>query len=236
MTYNEMVSYLAGRGTVITTPAEEGLRKYGRMLLAANRRVNLTAAMAEEELVRKHILDTLLALPYVPPDCRVIDVGSGGGLPGLPWAIVRQDLRVTLLESIGKKSAALSEMIALLGLTERVDVLTGRAEVIGQRAEYREQYDCAASRAVARLNVLAEYCLPFVRVSGVFLALKGPAVAEELREADRSISQLGGRVLETAQWQLPGGEERRSLVLTVKERATPGAYPRREGVPSKRPL
>ncbi|HSL93713.1 MAG TPA: 16S rRNA (guanine(527)-N(7))-methyltransferase RsmG [Bacillota bacterium] len=236
MTYEELRHALSQEGVPLSEEQLKSLELYISLLAAATRRMNLTAIEDEAEMVRKHLLDSLLVVPHLPSRGSLLDVGSGAGLPGIPLAVAVPGLRVTLLDSITKKVGFLKEAISGMSLGDRVKALSERAEKAGHFADMRESYDVVISRAVARLNVLSEYCLPFVRVGGRFLAMKGPAGEQEAAEAEEAIALLGGRIAGVHLWQLPGGGEQRSLVIIQKCKNTPIGYPRRDGLPAKNPL
>ncbi len=208
------------------------------LLLEANRRFNLTAIRDPAEAWPRHIVDSLtalFALQSLESGDRLIDVGAGGGLPGIPLAIARPDLQVTLLEATGKKARFLESCVEALGLTH-VSVVNDRAETIGQRSEHRQRYDVAVCRAIGPMNVLLELTMPLIRVGGMLVAMKGPKAEEELRACGDGLETLGaGQVNvfdaypEDAPWD--------TVIVTVcKERPTPQAYPRLPGVPKQSPL
>lgn len=210
---------------------------YERELLEWNRKFNLTAIRDEGTVRTKHFLDSLscvLAWKANPPD-RLVDVGTGAGFPGIPLKIIYPNMRLTLVESVGKKAMFCQHIVRVLGL-ENVEVIRGRAEELGQTPEHREQYDWAAARAVANLRVLAEYLLPFVRVGGSMLAQKSESGLAEAQAAEKALRVLGGKIRQLLPVTLPGVAEQRYLILIDKVAATPPAYPRRAGVPSKQPL
>lgn len=213
------------------------LNRYRSLLQEWNQSLNLTSITDVAEIYELHFLDSLSACSAVDMSevCSLIDVGSGAGFPGLVLAIVFPAIKVTLLESIKKKARFLQAVVDDLALSERVQVVCERAEVLGQQHIYREQYDVVVARAVARLAVLAEYCLPLVRLGGCFVAQKGPQVEEEVGEAAHCIAVLGGGEVRTWSWSLPSGASR-TLVRVNKQKRTPMVYPRRAGVPAKRPL
>lgn len=236
---------------------EQGLRKFGigasstqvkailrhlELVAEWNERVNLTAVTAGREMVLKHALDSasVLSAVSVGPGTRVMDVGSGAGFPGLTLRCLVPGIRLVLLESLNKRcrflEAASEELEKVLDLPGEVQVLWGRAEEAGQRVEFREQFDLVVARAVAELRILSEYCLPFCRVGGEFLAMKGPFVDEELESAAEALKKLGGEVLEVRRVELPEGAGSHSLVRVRKVRATPKRFPRRAGMPAKHPL
>lgn len=210
--------------------------RYLAFLQAGAERLNLTALKGEGEAVVKHFLDSLTCLlaPIFPPGASVIDVGSGAGFPGVVLRLARPDLKVTLLDSLRRRADFLEAVVGDLGLD--VDVVAARAEEAGQAPGHREAYDCAVARAVAPMAVLAEYCLPLVRAGGAFLAMKGPGVTAELAAAAGALSLLGGGEPGLIPLSLPGGAGERRLVVVPKLRPSPPGYPRRPGLPAKRPL
>ncbi len=215
---------------------------YYHQLVGWNARINLTAITEYTQVLVKHFLDSLsvaLALPR-PFETnlqgrKLIDVGAGAGFPGVPLAIAFPQLQVTLLEATGKKAIFLDQLGRVLNLAN-VTVLRGRAEELGQKPEYREQFDFAAARAVAELRSLVELTLPFVRLGGVLIAQKSLDVQAEAEAAADAIQALGGTRREIIPVQLPDVPESRYLVVIEKIGATPEKYPRRAGMPEKRPL
>lgn len=210
---------------------------YEALLLEWNERISLTAIRAPEEIRVRHFLDSLACATATGPlDGRaLIDVGSGAGFPGLPLKILYPGLRLTLVDSVGKKARFLEMVAAELGLRD-VTVLAERAETLGQDAAHRERYDWAVARAVAELRVLVELLLPLCRVGGAALAQKGESAAEEMRAATGAIAALGGGAPRLSPVQLPGVAETHYLVVIDKRRPTDPRYPRRAGIPHKRPL
>ena len=208
-------------------------RRYYEALTERNRVMNLTAIEGEADTARLHFLDSLSPLLLFPLEGkRIIDVGTGAGFPGLPLKIACPDLSLTLLDSQQKRVEFLRDTCASLKL-EDVECLHVRAE---ECPALRESFDLALSRAVARLNVLCELCLPFVKVGGAFLALKGPAVSEELNEAQRAVSLLGGTVEQVFPYTLPGEETAHNIAVIRKTSPTPAKYPRRFAQIKKAPL
>lgn len=213
---------------------------YYEELVAWNQRFNLTAITDYEGVQVRHFLDSLsclLALPRaeLQAGARVIDVGTGAGFPGVPLKIVCPGMRLTLLEATRKKVIFLEHLVHRLGL-RNVEVLQVRAEELGQRTGHRERYDWALARAVAEMPTLVEYLLPLVRVGGAALAQKGEGGPAEVHPAERAICVLGGRLRKLVPVDLHGLAETRYLVLVDKVAPTPARYPRRPGVPAKRPL
>ena len=224
-------------GIQLTTRQLAAFKKYEEVLLEWNRNINLTAIRDGEGIRNKHFLDSLtcmLAWRDRPPE-RLIDIGTGAGFPGIPLKIIMPRLQLTLVESVGKKLEFCRHMVEVLGL-ENVTCLQARAEELGLAREHREKYDWAVARAVANLPVLAEYLLPLVRVGGGMLAQKGETGPAEAHKADRAIHVLGGRIKQLIPVLLPGVTEERFLVVVDKVSATPPGYPRRVGLPAKRPI
>lgn len=220
--------------------SEESLglfEKYYWRIVKTNEKINLTAIVEERDVAVKHFLDALTCLKAAPfgRAMRVLDVGSGAGLPGLPIKICRPDLRVTLADALNKRVKFLKEVITSLGL-EQIEAIHARIEDLGRNENHREKYDRVVARAVADLGVLAEYCLPPLKGDGLFLAMKGPRPEEEIKRAERAIAVLGGAVEKTAALRLPFTGDERNLVIIRKLRASPEKYPRRAGLPAKRPL
>jgi 16S rRNA (guanine527-N7)-methyltransferase len=213
------------------------LARYEEELLDWNARFNLTAIRDVESIRAKHFLDSLscvLAWRENPP-ASLIDVGTGAGFPGIPLKILYPSLNLALVESVGKKAEFCRHVCATLGL-EKVEVIQARAEEVGQMAKYRERFDWAAARAVANLPILVEYLLPLVRVGGVVLAQKGESGPAEANASEKAVRLLGGRLRQLIKVDLPGVAEERYLIVIEKVAATPPNYPRRVGVPGKKPL
>lgn len=213
---------------------------YYEELVEWNRRFNLTAITDYEGVQVRHFLDSLSCLLVLPraelqAGARVIDVGTGAGFPGLPLRIVCPGMRLTLLEATRKKVDFLEHLLGRLGLSD-VEVIHARAEELGHRPGYREGYDWAIARALAEMPTLVEYLLPLVRVRGAILAQKGENAPAEVHAAEEAIRILGGRVRKLVPVDLHGLAETRYLVIVDKVAATPEKYPRRPGMPEKRPL
>ena len=212
------------------------LEEFAKLLLVWNQRFNLTSVRTLEEVWVRHFLDSLTCLRAMRGTtmARVVDVGTGAGFPGLVLKIAQPEMQLTLVESTGKKTGFCAEVVRQLGL-ENVDIQTARAEELGQKPEHREQYDWALARAVAPMPVLVEYLLPLVRVGGYMLAQKGKDGEQETKQAESAITTLGGEPGRVLPVSLPGLGDR-TLIVVAKTHGTPDRYPRRVGIPSKRPL
>lgn len=211
--------------------------RYYQLLVEWNEKMNLTAITEPQEVAVKHMIDSLSCYDaaFFAHNAKVVDVGTGAGFPGIPLKIYRPDLQLTLVDSLNKRLTFLQCVITELGLTDVVAV-HARAEEGARKKELRDKFDVALSRAVARLNVLSELCLPFVAPGGCFIALKGAQYEEEANEARQAISLLGGKLIKTQPVKLPGLDDKRAVLYIRKERPTPGTYPRKPGTPEKKPL
>jgi 16S rRNA (guanine527-N7)-methyltransferase len=210
---------------------------YFKELLNWNQKFNLTAITEEKEIIIKHFYDSALGLKAWTwqGNETVLDLGTGAGFPGLPLKIIKPALEITLVDSLQKRVGFLREMIDLLGL-KGAEAIHGRAEELGQNKSYREKYDLVVSRAVAGLAVLVEYCLPFVKPGGVMLAYKGAEGEQEIEAARKAVALLGGEIAEAKTFALPLERGKRTIILIKKVKQTPGAYPRKPGLPGKKPL
>ncbi len=226
----------AGFGVILSLEAKEKLNIYGTLLLEWNKKMNLTAITDPEEVLYKHFYDCILFFKNIKPPrgASLIDVGTGAGFPGAVLKIIRPDLSVTLLDSLNKRLVFLNEVIKSAGI-DGVLTLHMRAEDAGRNPEFREKYDFACARAVASLPVLSEYCLPFVKKGGLFVALKGPSAGEEAAAAERAAGMLGAGKPDIICETLTGNEQR-TFVLLKKISQTPTKYPRKPSEISKQPL
>ena len=224
-------------GLRLTHPQLAALGQYEGLLLEWNSRFNLTAIRDPQEIRTRHFLDSLTCLIAMrgTPMERVIDVGSGAGFPGIPLKIACPDMQLTLVESIGKKADFCRQVVQTLNL-KAVSVIGGRAETLGQAGDHRQRYDWALARAVAVMPVLAEYLLPLVKIGGHALAMKGESAPAEAQSAENALRLLGGSLRQLIPVSLPSVVEERYLVVVDKTASTPAAYPRRVGVPAKKPL
>lgn len=211
----------------------EKLYNYMKLLLEWNEKINLTAITDEKEIIKKHFIDSLSICNLINEKARIIDVGTGAGFPGIPLAITK-NIDITLLDSLNKRINFLNEVKQDLELNN-VETLHGRAEEITHRKEYREMYDVAVSRAVAPMNVLLEYLLPFVKVGGICICMKGPKALEELQDIEKITKILGGEYVKTINLKFYD-EMERNIVIIKKIHETNNKYPRKPGVPAKQPL
>jgi len=213
------------------------LIRYEKELIEWNQKFNLTAIRDVESIRVKHFLDSfscVLAWGATPPN-SLVDVGTGAGFPGIPLKILYPNMKLTLVESVGKKAMFCQHIVSVLGL-EHVDVIKARAEEAGQDQRHREKYDWAVARAVANLNVLSEYLIPLVKLGGTVLAQKGESGPAEAQSAEGAMKLLGGKLKQLIPVHLPGVADDRYLVLVEKVAATPHNYPRKPGMPGKMPL
>ncbi|MBQ7504540.1 MAG: 16S rRNA (guanine(527)-N(7))-methyltransferase RsmG [Ruminococcus sp.] len=208
--------------------------RYYELLIDWNKKINLTRITEPDEVVIKHFVDSLTLLKYceIPQNAKVIDVGTGAGFPGIPLKIARPDIELTLLDSLNKRLTFLKEVCGNIEISAELVHL--RAEEGSRKPEYRDFFDVVVSRAVARLNTLSEYCLPYVKVGGSFIAMKGPELSAELNEAKSAIKTLGGKVESVEEFELCGSG--RTIVTIIKEKQTPKAYPRHSSKIKAKPL
>jgi 16S rRNA (guanine527-N7)-methyltransferase len=222
-------------GIGIEAEQSEQFMAYMDMLKEWNTKMNLTAIEDEREIIIKHFIDSLTILPYIERGNKsLIDVGTGAGFPGIPLKIMNKSLDITLLDSLEKRTKFLNEAIKALGL-KGITAVHGRAEDFGAGSHLRENCDYAAARAVAALPVLLEYCLPFVRTGGIFIAMKGSST-EEVECSYGALKLLGGEIEDVKTLILPFTDIKRNIIIVKKLRQTPTKYPRKAGKPSKNPL
>ncbi len=230
-----VISGAADMGVPLPSGASEKLRAYFELLTERNRVMNLTAIEGEEDVARLHFLDSLALTAFWDfSGKKIIDVGSGAGFPGLPIAVAVPTAFFTLLDSLGKRVEFLEEVCRETGVS--AECLNARAEEAAKEPDRRESYDAAVSRAVARLNVLCELCLPFAKVGGVFIAMKAAAAEEEIFEAENAVKILGGGAPEVRDYTIPGTDLTHRAVIIPKVSPTPDKYPRRFARIQKSPL
>lgn len=211
--------------------------EYKSLIKEWNEKINLTAITEDEEIIKKHFIDSIkvFKFPYVKEAKKIIDIGTGGGFPGIPMKIMKSDSSIVLLDSLNKRINFLNEVIDKLEL-EDIKTIHGRAEDFAQKAEYREGFDIAVSRAVANLTVLLEFCLPYVKVGGYFVALKGPSIEDEIRDAKVALRVLGGTIEEVIEVDIADSDLKHNLLVVKKVKETPKKYPRKAGTANKSPI
>ena len=209
--------------------------RYLELLQEWNNKINLTAITEKEEIELKHFYDSLTISEYIKSGSSLIDVGTGAGFPGIPLKIKDESIKLTLLDSLNKRLIFLEEVEKELELKNVVNI-HGRAEDYGKDKKYREKYDYATSRAVARLSVLVEYLLPFVKVGGYCICMKGPNIEEEIKDSEKAIRVLGGEIEKIDNFKLENDDNERNIIIIKKVKNTPKQYPRKAGIPTKEPI
>lgn len=216
--------------------------KYYELLIEKNKVMNLTAITDKEDVIVKHFIDSIALIPYLKDKgininnkLKIIDIGTGAGFPGLPLKIMMPDVKFTLLDSLNKRVSFLNEVIDELKLKD-IEALHGRAEDYASDNKYREKYDICVSRAVANLSTLSEYCIPFVKEDGFFISYKAGESEEEINKSKNAIKILGGKINKVEEFVLPGTDASRVFVFIRKQELTDKKYPRKAGVPAKKPL
>lgn len=224
-------------GLQLTTDQLTQFNQYYELLIEWNKKINLTAITEPKEVAIKHIVDSLSCFneKLFAENSSLIDVGTGAGFPGLPLKIFFPSLKLTLLDSLNKRVKFLQLVVDTLGLKD-VKVIHARSEEAARNKLYREQFDMATASAVARLPILCEYCLPFVKQDGMFIALKGRQYEEEIAEAGKAIKILGGKLIEAMPVKLPELDDKRAVIYIQKIKATPKTYPRKAGTPERNPI
>ena len=211
--------------------------KYKEMIQDWNNKINLTAITENEEIIKKHFIDSIKIFKF--EELRdlnyIIDIGTGAGFPGIPMKIADENKQIVLLDSLNKRINFLNEVAGELDLKD-IKTLHGRAEDYSRKDEFREKFDAVVSRAVANLAVLSEFCLPYAKVNGYFIAMKGPAVDDEIKEAGNAISMLGGKIEKIIEVNIEDSDLKHNLVVIKKIKSTPSKYPRKAGVVTKNPL
>ena len=224
-------------GIILSDRQKEQFEMYYKTLIEWNQVMNLTTIVKREEVYTKHFLDslTLCRIVDLTKSATLIDIGTGAGFPGIPLKIVFPEIEVVLLDSLNKRIKFLNDVIDKLEL-QGIKAVHGRAEELAKRPEYRESFDIGTSRAVSRMCVLSEYCMPYIRAEGIFISYKAGAIEEELEEGKNAIKILGGEIEKIDKFTLAGTDIERSLIKIRKKQNTPRKYPRKAGMPSKEPL
>ena len=209
--------------------------KYMELLLGWNEKINLTAIVEPRDVILKHFVDSLTICKELQKNKTLADIGTGAGFPGIPVKILRPDLDITLIDSLNKRVNFLTMVIEALKL-EKIIALHGRIEDFGKNKKYREKFDYVTSRAVANLSTLSEYMIPLVKIGGKCICMKGSNIDEELKNAEKAIKTLGGKIEKVDTFLLPDTDMGRNIILIKKEKATPNKYPRKAGTPAKEPI
>lgn len=237
MNKKQFHSMLAEKGITLTDKQLNQFDLYFHELVEWNNKMNLTAITDEEEVYLKHFYDSISAAffqDFTKP-LNIVDVGAGAGFPSIPIKICFPHLKVTIVDSLNKRINFLQHLVSTLGLTD-VSLYHDRAELFSKKTEHREAYNFVIARAVARMPVLAELCLPLAEVGGTFLAMKGPEVINEIKDSKKAFNLLGGKLLRDEHFLLPFEESSRHFVFIEKVKKTPNKYPRKPGTPNKQPI
>ena len=209
--------------------------KYMELLLEWNEKINLTAIVDPRDVILKHFVDSLTICKELQKNKTLADIGTGAGFPGIPVKILRPDLDITLIDSLNKRVNFLTMVIEALKL-EKIVALHGRIEDFGKNKKYREKFDYVTSRAVANLSTLSEYMIPLIKIGGKCICMKGSNIDEELKNAEKAVKTLGGKIEKVDTFLLPDTDMGRNIILIKKEKATPNKYPRKAGTPTKDPI
>ncbi len=235
-----MISEILGQWCVENSVSVSSLQKssfeqYAELLVDWNKKMNLTAITESSEIATKHFIDSIAVLKYadIKENASIIDIGTGAGFPGIPIKIMRSDINLTLLDSLNKRLLFLKEVCARLNIN--AELIHSRAEESSLKPEYREKFDVAASRAVANLPALCEYCIPYVKVGGIFIAMKGSDADSEIKSAENAVKLLGGYIERVERFTLPDRSER-TIITIRKKNSSPQKYPRRSTKINKSPL
>ncbi len=222
-------------GIELSGKEQDNFYNYMKLLLDWNEKINLTAITEPKEIITKHFVDSLSITSYINENDRILDIGTGAGFPGIPIKIVLEKNEITLLDSLNKRINFLNEVIEKLDL-KNIQAVHGRAEEFNKIDENRENYDIIVSRAVAKLNVLLEYMLPFVKLNGRCICMKSADIGEELKEAENAIKILGGEIEKIDEIILKNTDIKRKIIVIKKVNKTPSKYPRKAGTPAKEPI
>lgn len=212
----------------------EKFYKYMKLLIEWNNKINLTAITDEKEIITKHFVDSLIISKYINNNEKIMDIGTGAGFPGIPIKIINENVRINLVDSLNKRILFLNEVINELQIKD-INAIHSRAEDLARLSQYRENYDIVVSRAVARLNTLLEYMMPFVKVGGVCICMKGSNI-DELEEAKKAIEILGGKLENIEEVTLPNTDIKRHNIIIKKVKNISNKYPRKAGIPTKSPI
>jgi len=236
MSYEKFPELLAEKNIILSSTQKEQFNRYFELLVEWNENINLTAIVSKDDVYLKHFYDSITPSFYFPfTNQSILDIGAGAGFPSLPLKILYPDLQVSIIDSLNKRIGFLTFLADELGLTN-VSFYHDRAELAGKSSLHREKYDIVTARAVARMSVLAELCLPFTKVDGSFIALKAAGTNQELNDGEKAIKLLGGQIEHNHFFSLPVEKSDRHIVTIKKIKSTPKKYPRKPGTPNKQPI
>ncbi len=228
-------NYLEKLDLKLTEKQIEKFYNYMNLLIEWNKKINLTAIVEPKDIILKHFIDSLTIVKYIKKGETIIDVGTGAGFPGIPLKIVRDDLKITLADSLNKRINFLNEVINKLDL-KNIETIHTRAEELGKNKKYREKFDIATSRAVANMSTLSEYLIPFIKVEGKCICMKSSDIDTELENAKNAINILGCKIESKDKFNLPNSDLGRSVIILKKVKNTPSKFPRKAGTPAKEPI
>lgn len=234
--FNDKIQqYLEKMNNVLSETQKEEFYKYMNLLIEWNEKINLTAIIEPDQIILKHFIDSITISKHIEDGKKNIDIGTGAGFPGIPLKITRPEVQVELLDSLNKRINFLNIVIEELGL-KNIKATHARVEEFAKNKNNREKYDVVTSRAVANLNVLAEYMLPLVNIGGKCICMKGPNIEEEINGSKKAIEILGGKIEKVEEFNLPDTDIKRTIIVIRKVKNTPAKYPRKPGTPSKEPI
>lgn len=235
--YDLMKQYAEKFNIIIDEEKIDKFRRYAALIKEWNEKINLTAITDEDGIIKKHFIDSISVLEsnVIKRGMKIIDIGTGAGFPGIPLKIIMPESEILLVDSLNKRICFLNEVISLLGL-HGIQAVHGRAEEMARKPVQREKFDIAVSRAVANMTVLAEYCIPFVKTGGYFIAMKGPSSESEIEESKTAINILGGKIKNVVETSMLQPDMNHRLVIVEKIKSTMGKYPRNAGQIEKKPL
>lgn len=228
-------NYLEKLNLTLTEEQIEKFYNYMNLLIEWNKKINLTAIVEPKDIILKHFIDSLTIEKYIKKGENIIDVGTGAGFPGIPLKIAREDLKITLADSLNKRINFLNEVINKLDL-KNIETIHTRAEELGKNKKYREKFDIATSRAVANMSTLSEYLIPFIKVKGRCICMKSSDIDTELENAKKAINILGCKIESKDKFNLPNSDLGRSVIILRKVKNTPSKFPRKAGTPAKEPI
>ena len=228
-------NYLEKLNLTLTEEQIEKFYNYMNLLIEWNKKINLTAIVEPKDIILKHFIDSLTIEKYIKKGETIIDVGTGAGFPGIPLKIAREDLKITLADSLNKRINFLNEVINKLNLKD-IETIHTRAEELGKNKKYREKFDIATSRAVANMSTLSEYLIPFIKVKGRCICMKSSDIDTELENAKKAINILGCEIESKDKFNLPNSDLGRSIIVLRKVKNTPSKFPRKAGTPAKEPI